>query len=78
MSDQSDRASNAVAALETGTASLSDVAFRSEAAAILEALDSHNGHRARTAQSLGISERTLRYRLASMRDSGLLKAGGKS
>ncbi|WP_233998698.1 sigma-54-dependent Fis family transcriptional regulator [Erythrobacter sp. YT30] len=77
MSDQSGSASSVQGALDTGAASLSDVAFRSEAAAILEALDSHNGHRARTAQSLGISERTLRYRLASMRESGLLKAGGK-
>jgi len=58
--------------------SLSEVAFRSEAHAILEALDRHGGHRARTAASLGISERTLRYRLASMRESGLLKAGGEA
>ncbi len=63
---------------ESGNASLSDVAFRSEAEAILAALDSHNGHRAKTARSLGISERTLRYRLASMRESGLLAAGGKA
>lgn len=61
-----------------GQSLLSDVAFRSEAAAIIEALESHDGHRGRTAQSLGISERTLRYRLASMRESGLLKAGGKA
>lgn len=55
---------------------LSDVAFRSEAEAILDALKSNGGHRARTASALGISERTLRYRLASMRESGLLAAGG--
>lgn len=60
------------------TGSLSDVAFQSEAQAILAALDDHNGHRARTARSLGISERTLRYRLASMRESGLLAAGGEA
>ena len=58
--------------------SLSDVAFQSEAQAILAALDDHNGHRAKTARSLGISERTLRYRLASMRDSGLLAAGAEA
>jgi len=58
--------------------SLSEVAFRSEAHAILETLERHGGHRARTAASLGISERTLRYRLASMRDSGLLAAGGEA
>lgn len=55
--------------------SLSDVAFQSEAEAIIKALNSHDGHRAKTARSLGISERTLRYRLASMRESGLLSAG---
>ncbi|MEM9311233.1 MAG: sigma 54-interacting transcriptional regulator [Pseudomonadota bacterium] len=53
-------------------ASLSDIAFQSEAVAILAALETHEGHRARTARALGISERTLRYRLASMRESGLL------
>ncbi|MEO0871476.1 MAG: helix-turn-helix domain-containing protein, partial [Pseudomonadota bacterium] len=51
--------------------SLSDIAFQSEAQAIAAALESHGGHRARTAKALGISERTLRYRLASMRESGL-------
>lgn len=56
-------------------ASLSDVAFQSEASAILSALDTHNGHRGKTARSLGISERTLRYRLASMRECGLLDEG---
>lgn len=58
--------------------SLSDVAFRSEAKAILSALQTHNGHRGKTARSLGISERTLRYRLASMRESGLIAAGGEA
>lgn len=70
------RAGSAMAA----NASLSDIAFQSEAEAILAALDAHDGHRARTARALGISERTLRYRLASMRESGLLSkrhaAGG--
>ena len=61
-----------------GAASLSDVAFHSEAQAILRTLDAHNGHRGKTARSLGISERTLRYRLASMRQSGLLAAGAEA
>ncbi|MBA4045566.1 MAG: sigma-54-dependent Fis family transcriptional regulator [Erythrobacter sp.] len=56
--------------------SLSDVAFASEARAILETLADHCGNRAATARSLGISERTLRYRLASMRGAGMLAAGG--
>jgi len=56
--------------------SLSDVAFASEARAILDTLAKHDGNRAATARSLGISERTLRYRLASMRGAGMLAAGG--
>ena len=56
--------------------SLSDVAFASEAQAILETLTRHGGNRLATARSLGISERTLRYRLASMRGAGMLAAGG--
>jgi len=56
--------------------SLSDVAFASEARAILETLAKHDGNRAATARTLGISERTLRYRLASMRGAGMLAAGG--
>ncbi len=58
--------------------SLSDIAFASEAQAIMDALDRCGGHRARTARALGISERTLRYRLASMRESGLLAAGAEA
>jgi two-component system response regulator FlrC len=60
----------------TAPRSLSDVAFASEARAILETLGRHGGNRAATARSLGISERTLRYRLASMRGAGMLAAGG--
>jgi two-component system response regulator FlrC len=58
--------------------SLSQVAFESEAQAILAALNHNGGNRAQTARSLGISERTLRYRLASMRETGLLAAGGRA
>lgn len=60
----------------TAPRSLSDVAFASEARAILETLANHGGNRAATARSLGISERTLRYRLASMRGAGMIAAGG--
>ncbi|QUL39444.1 sigma 54-interacting transcriptional regulator [Erythrobacter sp. JK5] len=66
---------NSLGATGTANRSLSEVAFTSEAQAILAALDEHAGHRAKTARSLGISERTLRYRLASMRESGLIAAG---
>jgi two-component system response regulator FlrC len=44
--------------------------------AIIDSLGTHDGNRQATAQALGISERTLRYRLASMREAGLLAAGG--
>lgn len=58
---------------------LSDVAFASEAQAILAALERHRGNRSQTARSLGISERTLRYRLASMRATGMIApAGGRA
>ncbi|GGD64337.1 sigma-54 interaction domain-containing protein [Croceicoccus mobilis] len=52
-------------------ASLHDIVQHSESEAILRALDDHGGNRVRTAAALGISERTLRYRLASMRDAGV-------
>ena len=55
--------------------SLSDIAFRSEASAILETLRQCGGHRGATARKLGISERTLRYRLSHMREAGLAQAG---
>jgi two-component system response regulator FlrC len=56
--------------------SLSDVAFASEARAILDTLSRNGGNRAATARTLGISERTLRYRLASMRGAGMMAAAG--
>jgi two-component system response regulator FlrC len=65
-----------VAAALPGARTLSDVAFASEAQAILSALATNAGNRSATARSLGISERTLRYRLASMRASGIVAAAG--
>ncbi|WP_395611766.1 sigma-54 interaction domain-containing protein [Allosphingosinicella sp.] len=49
------------------TLSLDDAARSAEANVIRAALDEVGGHRVRAAQRLGISERTLRYRLAEMR-----------
>jgi two-component system response regulator FlrC len=46
---------------------LSDAARSSEMQAIEDALAATGGHRLRAAERLGISERTLRYRLAGMR-----------
>jgi len=41
--------------------------------AILAAIHAHGGNRTAAAQALGISRRTLHYRLADYRQSGLLK-----
>jgi two-component system response regulator FlrC len=52
-------------------ARLQDVARASTMDAIRAALRDTGGHRSRAARLLGISERTLRYRLAEMRDLAL-------
>lgn len=59
---------------ETGArpAELSSIVRNSEAQAIFATLEECGGHRLHTAKRLGISERTLRYRLASMRDAGMM------
>ncbi|MET0364310.1 MAG: sigma-54 dependent transcriptional regulator [Sphingobium sp.] len=51
---------------------LRDVARHSRQDAIRAALRDTDGHRARAAQILGISERTLRYRLAEMRELAMV------
>ena len=50
-------------------AKLNDIARAAEARTIRAALDATGGHRLRAAEQLGISERTLRYRLAEMREA---------
>ncbi len=60
-----DPVARAVTAIETIT--LADAGRSAEANLIRAALDESDGHRLRAAQRLGISERTLRYRLAEMR-----------
>lgn len=54
---------------------LATIVRQSEAQAIIRTLDECGGHRIDTARRLGISERTLRYRLADIRDAGLAPAG---
>ncbi len=54
---------------------LDSVVRDTEADAILATLDACDGSRVETARRLGISERTLRYRLARYRDEGLAVAG---
>lgn len=56
---------------------LSNIVQLSESRAIMATLDACGGNRLAAARELGISERTLRYRLAAMRESGLMAAGGR-
>ena len=50
---------------------LANIVQRSEAQAIVETLQACGGSRIAAARQLGISERTLRYRLAAFRDAGI-------
>ena len=54
-----------------GAGRLANIVQLSEARAIMETLDACGGNRVRAARELGISERTLRYRLASFRNAGI-------
>ena len=61
----------------TSGAKLSNIVQLSETRAILAALDACGGSRVAAARKLGISERTLRYRLAGFRDAGIAVAGSR-
>jgi two-component system response regulator FlrC len=65
------------AASGTSGARLSNIVQLSEARAILATLEACGGSRIAAARQLGISERTLRYRLASFREAGIAVAGGR-
>lgn len=52
-------------------ADLSDVTWRSESKVIIDTLSRYNGNRKNTAEKLGISPRTLRYKLARLKDQGV-------
>lgn len=54
---------------------LASIVRQSEAQVIIRTLDECGGHRIDTARRLGISERTLRYRLADIREAGTALAG---
>ena len=72
-----DGALPAPAAQSTAPARLSNIVQLSEARAIMETLEACGGSRVAAARQLGISERTLRYRLASFREAGLAVAGAR-
>ena len=59
----------------SGDAKLSNIVQMSEARAIIATLEACNGSRVAAARQLGISERTLRYRLASFREAGIAVGG---
>ncbi len=59
------------AALRTESAVLSDSLENTERNLILDALRAGNGSRRDAAERLGISQRTLRYKLARLRDAGI-------
>ncbi len=61
--------------IPSGRRKLSNIVQISEARAIMETLEACGGNRVAAASQLGISERTLRYRLASFREAGLAVAG---
>ncbi|OYW47582.1 MAG: sigma-54-dependent Fis family transcriptional regulator [Novosphingobium sp. 28-62-57] len=64
-----------IVAPELTDASLSNIVQMSEARAIISTLEACNGSRVAAARQLGISERTLRYRLASFREAGIAVGG---
>ena len=61
--------------LPEAPAKLSNIVQLSEARAIMDTLQACGGSRVAAARQLGISERTLRYRLAAFREAGLAVAG---
>lgn len=65
-----DRAPTLAAPVQTEPGQLSNIVQLSEFAAIRETLAACGGSRIETAKRLGISERTLRYRLAKAREQG--------
>ena len=58
-------------------ANLSNIVQISETRAILATLERCSGSRVAAARELGISERTLRYRLASFREAGIAIGGSR-
>ena len=57
-----------VLAAGQGTEKMQEIARASKLDAVRHALQESDGHRGLAARKLGISERTLRYRIAELRD----------
>lgn len=74
--DQPARLASAPVQVQEQPRRLSAVLQQSEAEAIMDVLSAVGGNRIAAARELGISERTLRYRLAAFRDAGMAVAGG--
>ena len=60
-----------MAKLDGHTGELAQSLLLAEGETIIAALRVHGGHRVQTAQTLGISERTLRYKLRRLKDMGV-------
>ena len=58
--------------LPTNPESLNDDLKQREWTVILSVIDSVKGSRKKAAEKLGISQRTLRYKLAKMREAGVI------
>jgi len=56
---------------EADDAGLSDLTWKSESRVILDTLTRFSGNRKNTAEKLGISPRTLRYKLAKLKEEGV-------
>lgn len=77
MFDQPARLAGAAVVQAAPPRRLSAVVQQSEAEAIMDVLAAVGGNRVAAARELGISERTLRYRLAAFREAGLAVAGAR-
>ena len=62
---------SAVEQVVNDSAGLSDLTWKSESRVILDTLTHFSGNRKNTAEKLGISPRTLRYKLAKLKEEGV-------
>jgi two-component system response regulator FlrC len=65
------------AAASNAVAGLAGELWEEETRRIVTALETHRGMRKQAAEQLGISDRTLRYKLSKMRAAGVVVPGGR-